>query len=221
MSLEDRINTLTAVPITSQNQNEAHDLFLDVLAGLNDGSIRSAIKNDNGIWQVNHWVKKGILLGFKLGNLTDYSSTRLQFFDKDTYPLKPLTLNDNVRIVPGGSSIRTGCYVSRGVVCMPPMYINVGAYVDEGTLVDSHALIGSCAQVGKRVHVSAAVQIGGVLEPVGGSSSDRRRRCVHRWRVWYLRRVYFKEARRIGPRGYFDRCDQNIRYREGSPSCPH
>ena len=167
MSLESRIESIAAEPITQQNRSAAQEAFSDVLTGLNNGSIRSATKDEQGTWHANGWVKKGILLGFKLGTLSSYSSEPLPFFDKDTYPLKPLSLSDNVRIVPGGSSIRTGCYVSPGVVCMPPMYINVGAYVDEGTLVDSHALVGSCAQVGKHVHVSAAVQIGGVLEPVG------------------------------------------------------
>jgi 2,3,4,5-tetrahydropyridine-2-carboxylate N-succinyltransferase len=113
-------------------------------------------------------VKRGILLGFKMGALTDMSAhPTLRFFDKDTYPVRPTTLADGVRIVPGGSSIRDGAYVAPGVICMPPMYVNVGAYVDAGTMIDSHALVGSCAQIGKRVHLSAAAQIGGVLEPVG------------------------------------------------------
>ncbi|HSR50982.1 MAG TPA: 2,3,4,5-tetrahydropyridine-2,6-dicarboxylate N-succinyltransferase [Acidobacteriota bacterium] len=119
-------------------------------------------------WKANAWVKKGILAGFRMGVLSDHSiDRRFRFFDKDTYPLQPLTLQSGVRVVPGGSSIRRGCFVSKGVTCMPPMYINVGAYVDQGTMVDSHALVGSCAQVGRRVHLSAAAQIGGVLEPVG------------------------------------------------------
>jgi 2,3,4,5-tetrahydropyridine-2-carboxylate N-succinyltransferase len=118
---------------------------------------------------VNVWVKQGILLGFRLGVLEDYPSPGLSFIDKSTYPVRHLSVGDGVRVVPGGSSIRTGAYVARGVVCMPPMYINAGAYVDEGTMVDSHALVGSCAQVGKRVHLSAAAQIGGVLEPVNAS----------------------------------------------------
>ena len=167
MSLEKRIDSLTALPLTEENRNEARHLFHEVLEGLNNGSIRSAVRDERGQWHAHGWVKKGILLGFKLGVLTDYSSTNFPFFDKDTYPLKPLSPDDQVRVVPGGSSIRTGCYVAPGVVCMPPMYINVGAYIDEGTLVDSHALVGSCAQIGKRVHLSAAAQIGGVLEPVG------------------------------------------------------
>ncbi len=118
---------------------------------------------------MNGWVKKGILLGFRMGALVDQSidSRRQPFFDKATYPVKLLTIADGVRIVPGGSSIRDGCYVGKGVTCMPPMFINVGAYVGEGTLVDSNALVGSCAQVGRNCHISAGAQIGGVLEPVG------------------------------------------------------
>jgi 2,3,4,5-tetrahydropyridine-2-carboxylate N-succinyltransferase len=120
-------------------------------------------------WRVNAWVKKGILLGFRMGAIVDMSidASRQPFFDKSTYPVKAFTANSGVRIVPGGSSVRDGCYVGKGVTCMPPMFINVGAYVDEGTMVDSHVLVGSCAQIGRKCHVSAAAQIGGVLEPVG------------------------------------------------------
>lgn len=143
------------------------ELFNEFKTQLNAGEIRAAQKND-GSWHVVDWVKKGILLGFKLGKLIDYSlNEQFRFFDKSTYPLKHLQVDDAVRQVPGGSSIRDGCYVSPGVVIMPPAYINVGAYVDEGTMVDSHALVGSCAQIGKRVHLSAGAQIGGVLEPIG------------------------------------------------------
>jgi 2,3,4,5-tetrahydropyridine-2-carboxylate N-succinyltransferase len=146
----------------------ARKAFDQLLAGLNTGKIRAASRDSAGRWQVNTWVKAGILLGFRLGKIIDQSGPGpLRFLDKDTYPLKPVTTADQVRIVPGGSSIRAGAYVAPGVVCMPPMYINVGAYVDEGTMVDSHALVGSCAQIGKRVHLSAAAQIGGVLEPAG------------------------------------------------------
>ncbi|MFW5955154.1 MAG: 2,3,4,5-tetrahydropyridine-2,6-dicarboxylate N-succinyltransferase [Rhodothermales bacterium] len=134
---------------------------------LNGGEVRAASPAPSGDWTTHSWVKSGILLGFKYGQLTDMSASGLPFFDKDTFPLKPLELQARVRIVPGGSSIRSGAYVAPGVVCMPPMYVNVGAYVDEGTMIDSHALVGSCAQIGKRVHLSAAAQIGGVLEPVG------------------------------------------------------
>ncbi len=142
-------------------------LFEEFKFGLNAGRIRAAEKI-NGSWRVNHWVKKGILLGFRLGKLVDCSiNDNFRFFDKHTYPLKRFTVTDNVRQVPGGSSIRDGSFVAPGVVIMPPAYINVGAYVDEKTMIDSHALVGSCAQVGKKVHVSAGAQIGGVLEPVG------------------------------------------------------
>jgi len=120
-------------------------------------------------WRVNAWVKQGILLGFRLGVLTDFFGSGLSFVDKNTYPVRVFTKEDGVRVVPGGSSVRAGAYVARSVVCMPPMYVNAGAYVDEGTMVDSHALVGSCAQIGKRVHLSAAAQIGGVLEPVNAS----------------------------------------------------
>jgi 2,3,4,5-tetrahydropyridine-2-carboxylate N-succinyltransferase len=119
-------------------------------------------------WAVNRWVKKGILLGFRYGQLVDYSiNPAFGYFDKDTYPLRPIGLEDSIRMVPGGTSIRTGSFVSRGVVLMPPAYVNVGAYIDEDAMIDSHALVGSCAQIGCRVHLSAAAQIGGVLEPVG------------------------------------------------------
>ena len=143
-------------------------LFAQFKELLNAGRVRAAQPDasDPTGWRVNAWVKKGILAGFRIGGIVDMAHS-FPFFDKSTYPLKALTLDDKVRLVPGGSSIRDGCYVAPGVTCMPPMYINVGAYVDEGTMVDSHALVGSCAQIGKRVHVSAASQIGGVLEPVG------------------------------------------------------
>ena len=136
---------------------------------LNAGTARAAepdASQPSG-WRVNAWVKQGILCGFRIGGIVDMSVGALPFFDKSTYPLKTLDASSGVRLVPGGSSIRDGAYVARGVTCMPPMYINAGAYVDEGTMVDSHALIGSCAQIGRRVHISAASQIGGVLEPVG------------------------------------------------------
>ena len=137
---------------------------------LNGGEVRAANRSSDSAsgWIVNDWVKKGIILGFRLGELVDYSDRdQFRFFDKSTYPLKRLTLDHGIRLVPGGSSIRDGAFVARGVVIMPPAYVNVGAYVDEGTMIDSHALVGSCAQVGKRVHLSAACQIGGVLEPIG------------------------------------------------------
>jgi 2,3,4,5-tetrahydropyridine-2-carboxylate N-succinyltransferase len=146
-------------------------LFERFKEALNRGEVRAAGPDASAAsgWRVNAWVKKGVLLGFRMGTLTDMSvdPVRQPFFDKATYPVKRLTVESAVRVVPGGSSIRDGCYVGRGVTCMPPMYINVGAYVGEGTLVDSHALVGSCAQVGRNCHISAAAQIGGVLEPVG------------------------------------------------------
>jgi 2,3,4,5-tetrahydropyridine-2,6-dicarboxylate N-succinyltransferase len=146
-------------------------LFDQFKAALNAGRIRAAEPDPSTPtgWRVNGWVKKGILLGFRMGGIVDMSidAAKQPFLDKSTYPVKQFGPGDGVRIVPGGSSIRDGCYVGKGVTCMPPMYINVGAYVDDGTMVDSHALVGSCAQVGKNCHISAASQIGGVLEPVG------------------------------------------------------
>jgi len=146
-------------------------LFQQFKDALNAGEIRAAEPDSTRAsgWRVNPWVKKGILLGFRMGKIVDMSidAARQPFFDKSTYPVKHMSADSGVRIVPGGSSIRDGCYVAKGVTCMPPMYINVGAYVDEGTMVDSHALVGSCAQIGRKCHISAAAQIGGVLEPVG------------------------------------------------------
>ncbi len=143
-------------------------VFDEFKHALNRGEVRAAQRNVDGVWLVHSWVKRGLLLGFRMGALSDMSEgNSFKFFDKDTYPARPTQMNENVRIVPGGSTIRDGAYVAPGVVCMPPMFVNAGAYVDEGTMIDSHALIGSCAQIGKRVHVSAAAQIGGVLEPVG------------------------------------------------------
>ncbi|MDQ7040840.1 MAG: 2,3,4,5-tetrahydropyridine-2,6-dicarboxylate N-succinyltransferase [Rhodothermus sp.] len=166
-ALRQRIEALSAQPAEALDERAAREAFEELLNGLNRGTIRAATPTEEGQWITHTWVKQGILLGFRLGRLVEYSTERFPFFDKDTYPLKPLTLADRVRIVPGGSAIRTGAYLAPGVICMPPMYVNVGAYVDEGTMIDSHALVGSCAQIGKRVHLSAAAQIGGVLEPVG------------------------------------------------------
>jgi 2,3,4,5-tetrahydropyridine-2-carboxylate N-succinyltransferase len=137
------------------------------LAELEKGTIRSAIRDDEGVWHAQTWVKEGILLAFRTGIATEFASGALSFIDKDTVPTRRFKAQDGIRIVPGGSSIRRGTYIAKGVVMMPPAYVNVGAYVDEDTMIDSHALVGSCAQVGKRVHLSAAAQIGGVLEPVG------------------------------------------------------
>jgi 2,3,4,5-tetrahydropyridine-2-carboxylate N-succinyltransferase len=144
----------------------ARQVFMDFRDELTQGKIRAAEKVD-GHWVVNAWVKQGILLGFRLGELSEMAQdASLSFVDKDTFPARRFTVRDRVRVVPGGSSVRLGAYVAPTVICMPPMFINVGAYVDEGTMVDSHALVGSCAQIGKRVHLSAAAQIGGVLEPI-------------------------------------------------------
>lgn len=148
---------------------DARGLFIEFRDALTAGQIRAAEKRD-GRWQVNAWVKQGILLGFRLGELAEMGDGRtLSFVDKDTFPHRRFHVSDRVRVVPGGSTARLGAYVAPGVICMPPMFINVGAYVDEGTMIDSHALVGSCAQVGKRVHLSAAAQVGGVLEPVNAS----------------------------------------------------
>jgi 2,3,4,5-tetrahydropyridine-2-carboxylate N-succinyltransferase len=167
MSLRKRVESLREVAAGEATQHH-REILRDFREALNAGSVRAAEPGPDGSWVVNSWVKQGILSGFTLGVLSDMSVDGvLRFFDKDTYPTRPLDVRDGVRVVPGGSSIRDGCYVAPGVVCMPPMYVNVGAYVDQGTMIDSHALVGSCAQIGKRVHLSAAAQIGGVLEPVG------------------------------------------------------
>jgi len=158
--------------IAARREHEFTDgdraVFDELKRALNRGEVRAAEKNTNGKWLVNSWVKKGLLLGFRMGAVSDMSAgDNFKFFDKNTYPARPTKIDDNVRIVPGGSTIRDGAYIAPGVVCMPPMFVNAGAYVDQGTMIDSHALVGSCAQIGKRVHISAAAQIGGVLEPVG------------------------------------------------------
>jgi 2,3,4,5-tetrahydropyridine-2-carboxylate N-succinyltransferase len=145
----------------------ARAAFLELRTALTRGEIRAAERGPDGRWVVHSWVKTGILLGFRVGGLTEYGAGALTFVDKDTYPARHFAPADGVRVVPGGSSVREGAYLGPGVVCMPPMFVNAGAYVDEGSMIDSHALIGSCAQIGKRVHVSAGAQIGGVLEPVG------------------------------------------------------
>lgn len=149
----------------------ARSAFVRLRDALGEGSIRAAEPDSSAPtgWRVNAWVKKGILLGFRFGRLVDVSMDhgKLPFFDKDTMPLKTLSLDHQVRLVPGGSSAREGAFIGRGVICMPPMYINIGAYVGECSLIDSHALVGSCAQVGVKVHISAGAQIGGVIEPVG------------------------------------------------------
>ncbi|HVT05567.1 MAG TPA: 2,3,4,5-tetrahydropyridine-2,6-dicarboxylate N-succinyltransferase [Thermoanaerobaculia bacterium] len=161
--IQERIAAIASV----KDRPEAVRIISLFLAELEKGDIRSAVRDADGIWQAQAWVKEGILAAFRLGVLTDFASGALSFIDKDTVPPRRFRKDEGVRIVPGGSSVRRGAYVGKGVVIMPPAYINVGAYVDEGTMVDSHALVGSCAQIGKRVHLSAAAQIGGVLEPVG------------------------------------------------------
>jgi 2,3,4,5-tetrahydropyridine-2-carboxylate N-succinyltransferase len=168
--LQSQVEALFAQPKPSYT-NDDFEVFHRFIAALNSGEIRSAepdAASPTG-WRVNAWVKQGILLGFRMGTIVDMSldASKQPFFDKSTFPVKRFSVSNAVRIVPGGSSVRTGAYVGKSVVCMPPMYINVGAYVDEGTTVDSHALIGSCAQIGMKCHISAGVQVGGVLEPVG------------------------------------------------------
>jgi len=172
MILKERIELFYQQDLDRIDHHEAIQTFNEFKFFLNNGDIRAASPSKEGEnksgWIVSDWVKKGILLGFRLGELIDVSmNEHFKYYDKSTYPLKKLTLDNQVRLVPGGSSIRDGSYVAPGVVIMPPAYINVGAYVDSKTMIDSHALVGSCAQIGKRVHLSAAAQIGGVLEPIG------------------------------------------------------
>jgi 2,3,4,5-tetrahydropyridine-2-carboxylate N-succinyltransferase len=168
MDLARRINALYASP-AEQSGKEYFQAFDEFKAALNEGRARAAEHDASSPtgWKVNTWVKKGILLGFRIGRVVEFPPSGLQLRDKHTFPLQQIPAERNVRIVPGGSSIRDGCYIGKDVVCMPPMYVNVGAYVDDATMIDSHALVGSCAQVGKRVHISAGAQIGGVLEPIG------------------------------------------------------
>jgi 2,3,4,5-tetrahydropyridine-2-carboxylate N-succinyltransferase len=165
-SLQPSIERLAALAEPERDPN-ARETFLEFRDQLTQGKIRAAEKIGSR-WVVNAWVKQGILLGFRLGELADMSAG-LSFVDKDTFPARQFAVADGVRVVPGGSSARAGAYVAPSVICMPPMFINVGAYVDEGTMIDSHALVGSCAQIGKRVHLSAAAQVGGVLEPVNAA----------------------------------------------------
>jgi 2,3,4,5-tetrahydropyridine-2,6-dicarboxylate N-succinyltransferase len=174
--LQETIERHFAAGPAAIGDTSAMTAFLALRTALESGEVRAASPDDASPddaspsgWRVNAWVKRGILLGFRLGALQEFPAAGFSFVDKITYPMRHFGASDGVRIVPGGSSVRSGAYVARGVVCMPPMYINAGAYVDEGTMVDSHALVGSCAQVGKRVHLSAAAQIGGVLEPVNAS----------------------------------------------------
>jgi 2,3,4,5-tetrahydropyridine-2,6-dicarboxylate N-succinyltransferase len=167
--LQKEIERLYALGVAASQDPQAAEAFVEFRDALTDGQIRAAEKID-GRWRTNAWVKEGILLGFRIGKLAESGDARvLSFVDKDTYPTRHFTASEQVRVIPGGSSVRSGAYVASSVVCMPPMFINTGAYVDEGTMVDSHALVGSCAQIGKRVHISAATQVGGVLEPINAS----------------------------------------------------
>jgi 2,3,4,5-tetrahydropyridine-2-carboxylate N-succinyltransferase len=172
-SLQQRIEQALADTAAGSPPASARGVVDDLLAALEAGEVRAAQRDESGEWKAVPWVKRGILLGFQVGTLTDMSQESatpvFRFFDKDTYPPRRLTLSDGIRVVPGGSTIRRGAYVAPGVVCMPPMYVNVGAHIGKSTMVDSHALVGSCAQIGERVHLSAAAQIGGVLEPVNAS----------------------------------------------------
>jgi len=175
--LEKRIEALFATPAGEGLSDDAAEAVDDLLDHLESGRLRAATKGKNGAWAAVPWVKRGILTAFRLGVIVPMPGTEggapgergASFYDKNTLPLRRFALGDKVRIVPGGSAIRRGAYVAPGVVCMPPMYVNVGAYVGSGSMIDSHALVGSCAQVGERVHVSAAAQLGGVLEPVNAS----------------------------------------------------
>ncbi len=168
MNLQEKIEQLLA---KSEFSSDDRADFEEFKTALRRGEIRAAEKDADGNWSANAWVKQGILLGFKMGKMIEMSkdTETFRFFDKETYPLRPMTLEDKIRIVPGGSTIRDGSFVAENVVLMPPCYVNVGAYIDEGTMIDSHALVGSCAQIGKRVHISAAAQIGGVLEPINAN----------------------------------------------------
>jgi 2,3,4,5-tetrahydropyridine-2,6-dicarboxylate N-succinyltransferase len=170
VTLQDEIQQLVAEGAAA-NRDVARDAFARLRQALSTGQVRAAEPDPSSPsgWRVNAWVKQGILLGFKFGTLVDVSMDhgKLPFYDKDTLPLRKPGLDAGVRIVPGGSAIRDGAFLAVGVICMPPMYVNIGAYVGEGSMLDSHVLVGSCAQVGARVHVSAGAQIGGVIEPVG------------------------------------------------------
>src|SRR5438067_278290 len=163
-TIEERVNALA----TADRVEAVKSIGL-FLAELEKGTVRAAMRDADGVWQVQAWVKQGILFAFKFGVNAEFASGALSFVDKDTIPPRRFKAADNVRIVPGGSSIRRGAYIGKGVVMMPPAFVNVGAYVDDDTMIDSHALVGSCAQIGKRVHISAAAQVGGVLEPIGNT----------------------------------------------------
>lgn len=167
MILQQIIERLYEFPVEKVDRDDALHAVQELKEHLNRGNVRAA-EFSGGTWRVNAWVKKGILLAFRVGALTETGiRDGFHFVDKDTMSLRRFTVEEGVRIVPGGSAVRDGAFIARGVIMMPPSYVNIGAYVDEGTLIDSHALVGSCAQIGKRVHLSAAAQIGGVLEPAG------------------------------------------------------
>ena len=170
-SLFAALDAFWMLPVGSSIPEEADRIVHDLLRLLEEGKVRAAEKDSGGRWQVVPSVKRGILLGFRISRLEAFETNGgpFSFVDKHIFPTRRFAVVDKVRLVPGGSTVRRGAYLAPGVICMPPMYINVGAYVDEGTLVDSHALVGSCAQIGKRVHLSAAAQIGGVLEPVNAT----------------------------------------------------
>src|SRR5688572_21928759 len=163
LTIQERVDHLK----TNPDRVEAVKTIGLFLAELEKGAVRAAQRDDMGEWKAQTWVKEGILAAFRYGVLAEFASGSLSFIDKDTIPVRRFKVQDGIRIVPGGSSIRRGAFIAKGVVMMPPAYVNIGAYVDEDTMIDSHALVGSCAQIGKRVHLSAAAQVGGVLEPVG------------------------------------------------------
>lgn len=169
-SLESRIEALVE-RAGGELPADAESTVNELLGALESGAVRAAERGGDGVWRAVPWVKRGILLGFRVGRLAQFPAgeTPFTFVDKHTYPTRRFSPADNVRVVPGGSSVRRGAYLAPGVVCMPPMFVNVGAWVGTGTMIDSHALVGSCAQVGERVHLSAAAQVGGVLEPVNAA----------------------------------------------------
>ena len=165
ITIEERVKALKNA--SDKDRMEAVKTIGLFLVELEKGTVRAAVRDDDGIWRAQTWVKEGILAAFRFGIASEFASGSLSFIDKDTIPPRRFKVADGIRIVPGGSSIRRGSYIGKGVVVMPPAFVNVGAYVDEDTMIDSHALVGSCAHIGKRVHLSAGAQIGGVLEPVG------------------------------------------------------
>ncbi len=213
--LQREIERLYAMPNIPQEDLAVFEKFVRFRDALTTGEIRAAEKIA-GKWQTNAWVKQGILLGFRIGKLVDSGDPKvLTFVDKGTYPARRFAAREQIRVIPGGSSVRTGAYVAASVVCMPPMFINVGAYVDEGTMVDSHALVGSCAQVGKRVHISAAAQIGGVLEPINATPVIVEDEVLGRRQLRDLRRDTGRRASGTGSGRDPDAVHAAVRYREG------